>query len=258
MSLIFLQNFLGSKNIFSKCQNHPTLKIYECDDSIIEKIKSNYESIEKIIDIEGYTVCFGQKIERGRTEERCIFVNESRTHTISFLIDDNFIDYLYGYTTTENYTNGVLVEKIPQETDVTESVFSMNEEGDITLMITPKKSFMDKYDENHKILIEDFKNENYEGVKHHLAVAFVLINQIERNKKYRMSTPEKRDPELVKARAFLINDFKTYLKKLQSIQPEFDFASFYINNNYDKYIINIPIRTIQGIKSFIRKILLNF
>jgi len=88
-------------------------------------------------------------------------------------------------------------------------------------------------------------------MKHSLGLMFSLITMIERNKKYK-----NRDKEAVKARAFAINDFKSYLKIIQKEDKNFDFMRFYEENHYGKTIINIDIETIKGIKQIFKSILL--
>ena len=129
---------------------------------------------------------------------------------------------------------------------------SIDGDGNIKFIISHKKSYMDTYMENHKLLVENWKNKNYKGVKENLAYVFALIHVIERDKKYK-----KKDSELLKARAFAINDFKTYLKQLQKEEPNFDFATYYKESDYDKIIVDVPIETISGIKKLVKGLLLS-
>ena len=129
---------------------------------------------------------------------------------------------------------------------------SIDKSGNIKLSISSKKTLMDLYMENHRLIAESDKNKNYEGVKQALANAFALISIIERKEGYRN---KKKDSELVKARAFLINDFKTYMKKLQDAEPDFDFVKYYKESDYDKTIVDVPIGTISGIKQIVKSIL---
>lgn len=133
---------------------------------------------------------------------------------------------------------------------VTEA-FSINSDGDIRIAISPKQSYMDSYAQNHKLLVENWRNNNYDAMKKNLAFAFAAISIIERSEEYKS-----RDPEVVKARAFYINDFKTYLKRIQSVEPEFDFVEYYRASDYDKLIINVPKTTIIGAKKLLKAIML--
>lgn len=143
-----------------------------------------------------------------------------------------------------------LVENHNTVNKVVNEGFVIDSDGNVTISINPKKSYMDQYSEAHRILVESHKNKNYETVKHGVSFMFTLISIIERDKKYK-----KRNPEAVKARAFAINDFKTYLKHINSVESDFDFFEFYRANNYDKLIIDIPFTTIVGLKKILKSIL---
>ena len=129
---------------------------------------------------------------------------------------------------------------------------TIDKHGNIKVSLGVKKSYMDLYSENHMLLAESWKNKNYEGVKQNLASAFALINAIERNDKFK-----KGDRKLIKARAFLINDFKTYMKLLQEEFPDFDFVQYYTSrkNKYESLIIDIPKETIIGVRNLVNTLL---
>lgn len=93
---------------------------------------------------------------------------------------------------------------------------------------------MDEYSENHKILIQNFKSKNYLGMKTNLAFLFELINTTERllYSKKGINPDVKRDAE--KARMFAINDFKTYLKEVQKVEPDFNFTEYYEKATMEK------------------------
>ena len=110
---------------------------------------------------------------------------------------------------------------------------------------------MDEYAENHKLLVENWKNKNYEAVKQNLCFVFALISIMERSKEFK-----NKDKEVMKARAFALNDFKSYLTKLQKMEPEFNFVEYYNNTNYDKHIIDIPKTSIVGLKKLFKTIMM--
>ena len=140
--------------------------------------------------------------------------------------------------------------KMPVSCEIVEEGLSIDSDGNVKVTIGKKKSYMDLYAENHRILMHNVETDNKEGIKTNLASAFALISMIEQEKKY-----IERDENLVKARAFLINDFKTYLKKLQKEEPDFDFAEYYASKDYDKIVINVPAESISGIKKLVRSLL---
>ena len=128
--------------------------------------------------------------------------------------------------------------------------FTIDEHGTIRISLRPRESYMDQYDNCHKILHENYKNKNYEGMKTNLAFMFYLISKIEKDKKYKS-----RDPQLVKARAFAMNDFKTYLAHLQKHEPSFNFVEYYKSSEMGNYIITISKETIIGIKTLFKAII---
>ena len=171
---------------------------------------------------------------------------------IGVAVTDELLDYIISKRTapvTDVFIFDIIIEGDKPTVDVTEAV-SINANGDVKLTIGKNKSYMDEYMEAHRILVENDKNGNVEAMKRNLAFMFSLISIIERDPKY-----IKRDPEVVKARAFATNDFKTYLKHVQKADPKFDFVKYYNESEYDKTIINIPRNTIIGIKKLVKTIL---
>lgn len=172
------------------------------------------------------------------------------------LIDDMCVDYLK-YSDTSKPKIKIITITFPTVGNnidynleqVTEGLY-INKNGDIKITINPKKSYMDEYAEAHRILVENHKNKNYEAMKQNVAFMFLLISVIERDKKYK-----DRDKDIVKARAFAINDFKTYLSYIQKEEPSFNFEKYYKDSEFDKYVINIPVETISGIKVLLKTIL---
>ena len=172
---------------------------------------------------------------------------------IGVVLTDELLDYVTRIVTERPVTLDIVtiedVRGLNKTTPTTEGV-TVNAKGDVKITIGAKKSYMDEYMEAHRILVENNKNKNYDAMKTNIAFLFSLISIIERDKKYK-----DREPEVVKARAFAINDFKTYLKIIQDNDPKFDFVEYYKKSDFDKTIINIPKHTIQGIISLFKLIL---
>ena len=141
-------------------------------------------------------------------------------------------------------------------TNILTEGLSIDKDGNIKYELKPKKSYMDDYADNHRLLLSNLKVNNYEGAKKNLAFLFALISSIERDviySKKQVGDDIRKDAE--KARTFAINDFKTYLKEVQKADPKFDFTKFYEAGGYDSLIINIPHDSVLGIKKLFRTIM---
>lgn len=196
-----------------------------------------------------------------KDDEVYLITKDKNSNCISLVLImcDNDMRNMLTNGTKEPTCNAKLI-KIKQNASITNQMipnnlvseaFAINEDGDIKITISPKNSYMDSYSSNHKMLVSNWENKNYEAMKKNLAYVFALIMTIERSEEFK-----NKDPKVIKARAFAINDFKTYLKLLQSVEPDFDFVEYYDASDYDKKIINIPKATIIGIKKLMRTILI--
>lgn len=138
--------------------------------------------------------------------------------------------------------------------------FYIDADGNMKFKFNPKKSYMDEYAENHKILIENSKAKNYEGMKGNLAFIFAMINQIERDVIH-SDKPSKHTREFIdtatKARMFLINDFKTYMKELMEHEQNFDFTKYYESSDYGKLVVSVTTEEIAGFKKLFRVLMLS-
>lgn len=155
----------------------------------------------------------------------------------------------------------IKINIIPSSDNSLESLtegIAIDKDGGIKFTFKPRKSYMDEYAENHKLLVENFKAKNYEAMKTNLAFLFALINDIERNVIYSkkpVSVEKKRDAE--KARMFAINDFKTYLKEIQKVEPNFDFTKYYEESDYGKLTIRFGRDELIGLKRLFQTIILS-
>jgi len=136
---------------------------------------------------------------------------------------------------------------------------TIDKDGNMKFEFKPRKTYMDEYSENHKLLLANSKAKNYEGMKKNLAFLFAMITTIERDVIYKKDAkikPEKKK-DAEKARTFAINDFKTYLKEVQKAEPGFDFAKYYDESGYGKLTINVTRDSIEGIKKILRTIMIS-
>ena len=147
----------------------------------------------------------------------------------------------------------------PNTTPMLEGIH-ISKDGDISLSLDISKSNMDRYAACHKVVVTDAKSGNTEALKHDLAYMFALVCTIEdkyygdHRKKVEPSNEEGYD-DAIKARAFAINDIKTYMKVIHAKEPRFNFYKFYTDNKYDKKIYTLRHTTITGLKNLLRVIL---
>lgn len=253
-----IDRIMRAINISNRLFNivHDSVFILSQDD-IVRLTHTKY--IERIITsraVDGVIYYFG--IKGSVVYIICKQLSNHRLVYKLILANDDCCDYLYsGMSDTKpkiTIVNIVFPEGCATTGCVCDNLtegFYINENGDIKITINPKKSYMDEYAEAHRILIENYKNKNYDAMKQNVAFMFLLISIIERDNRYK-----KREPEIVKARAFAINDFKTYLSHIQKADPSFNFEQYYRNSEFDKYILNIPKETIIGIKNLLKTILM--
>lgn len=130
--------------------------------------------------------------------------------------------------------------------------------GNIKFSFKPKRSLMDEYAENHKLLMENFRSNNIEGMKTNLAFHFALINYVERNIIHsKKKIKEEKKAIALKARMFAMNDFKTYMRHVMKLEPAFDFARYYESGNYGNVNFHISNDDIKGVKSLLRTIMMS-
>lgn len=138
--------------------------------------------------------------------------------------------------------------------------FHFDGEGNLKFTFKPRRSLMDEYAENHKLLVANFKSGNFDGMKTNLAYHFTLINYIEREfmfgKKGKKVSEEKKN-EAMKARMFAMNDFKTYMSEVLKSDPSFDFAVYYEKGDFGKKIVSVSEDDIKGIKRLFHLIMIS-
>lgn len=155
----------------------------------------------------------------------------------------------------------IKVNPIPSGMDMTKVLtegITIDKDGNMKFEFKPKRSYMDEYATTHRMLVQNSKTKNYEGMKQNLAFLFAMISSIERNIMYNkdsnVSADQKNDA--LKARTFAINDFKTYIRELQKSDPSFDFTKYYEQSGYDKITVNVTRDAIQGVKRIFQTIML--
>ena len=102
------------------------------------------------------------------------------------------------------------------------------------------KSYQSIYMESHRLLIEYDRAKNIEGMKYELAKMYYLNLKISEDLIKQDRT--KKDKELVKIRARVLNDFHKYLKVVLKNDKQFNFSNYYQRSEFcdDSFVITAP------------------
>lgn len=102
------------------------------------------------------------------------------------------------------------------------------------------KSYQSVYMESHRLLMEYDKAKNIEGMKYELAKMYYLNLKISEDLIKQDRT--KKDKELVKIRARVLNDFHKYLKVVLKNDKQFNFSNYYQRSEFcdDSFVITAP------------------
>lgn len=102
------------------------------------------------------------------------------------------------------------------------------------------KSYQSVYMDSHRLLMEYDRAKNIEGMKYELAKMYYLNLKISEDLIKQDRT--KKDKELVKIRARVLNDFHKYLKVVLKNDKQFNFSNYYQRSEFcdDSFIITAP------------------
>lgn len=102
------------------------------------------------------------------------------------------------------------------------------------------KSYQSVYMESHRLLMEYDRAKNIEGMKYELAKMYYLNLKISEDLIKQDRT--KKDKELVKIRARVLNDFHKYLKIVLKNDKQFNFSNYYQRSEFcdDSFVITAP------------------
>ena len=102
------------------------------------------------------------------------------------------------------------------------------------------KSYQSIYMESHRLLMEYDRVKNIEGMKYELAKMYYLNLKISEDLIKQDRT--KKDKELVKIRARVLNDFHKYLKVVLKNDKQFNFSNYYQRSEFcdDSFVITAP------------------
>lgn len=135
---------------------------------------------------------------------------------------------------------------------------SVDEEGAIIIKKRSKADFMSHYAQAHKLLVEYEKVDNIKSIKYELAKLWfmntIIEGRIMHNKSILISKSKK--DSAMKARAFILNDFKKYMKFILDREPEFNFQVYYNDTQFAYEEIEINKKTIDVAKTLLKLLVL--
>ena len=102
------------------------------------------------------------------------------------------------------------------------------------------KNYQATYMESHRLLMEYDRAKNIEAMKYELAKMYYLNLKITEDLTKQDRT--KKDKELVKIRARVLNDFHKYLKVVLKSDRQFNFSNYYQRSEFcdDSFVITAP------------------
>lgn len=115
-------------------------------------------------------------------------------------------------------------------------------DGNLILKNIRKIDFEQEYADSHRLLKEYEKTESYEPMKFELAKMQFFITLLE--KKIYKQGKDKSVAE-IKVRARFLNDFKKYLKIVNTNDPDFNFAEYYQKSPFNDALIQIDKDTLK-------------
>lgn len=118
----------------------------------------------------------------------------------------------------------------------------IDDDGNLIIKNIRKINFEQEYADSHRLLKEYEKTESYEPMKFELAKMQFFITLLE---KRIYKNGKKESPEELKVRARFLNDFKKYLKILNTEDPDFNFREYYEQSQFNDALIKIDKSTLK-------------
>ena len=161
------------------------------------------------------------------------------------------------YHNTENEKANIILKEIrelltPQAAIYERKLpFKITDKGDLSINLS--KTLEDQYQEAHKLLT-GYTKDNLDGMKHELARLFLVNSMIEKKIK-KMKKDDDSYKVLIDLRARVLNDFKKYFKIVTNEEPNFNFAKYYEDSEYNNGNIVIDNSTLKFSGNLIKKFL---
>lgn len=131
---------------------------------------------------------------------------------------------------------------------------SIDDEGTILIKKRKDVDFMDAYAATHKLLKEYHRAGNTEAMKYELAKLWYMLIIIESEILYvkgmkKIMVSEEKQREAGKARSFIINDFKMYLRYVLQQEKNFNFQEYFNTTPFGEDVVKLDKKTMDVLKS---------
>lgn len=223
-------------------------------EEILAEVKTNFP-------IKGYNFLVNTKEEyldlRKRFEE----------NKIPQCFRESVYNYIYGdneynkqeevYSVIQEHTN--LDNKEENLSEVSNKLtaniqLSLDKDGNLLLKKHENADFMSIYSNSHILLKQYSKSGNINGMKYELCKLWMmklLTDKIIYGKDKLLPTSKSKIEDAKKARAFILNDFKTYLDIVLKSEPDFNFTEYFDNTQFGIEVYKIDNRLVKAIRKII-------
>ena len=150
----------------------------------------------------------------------------------------NSVNIIKAYNRANTIYHKSMTSKLLQEKSIG---FEFDARGNLFVKnFLKNKSYQSIYMESHRLLMEYDRAKNIEGMKYELAKMYYLNLKISEDLIKQDRT--KKDKELVKIRARVLNDFHKYLKVVLKNDKQFNFSNYYQRSEFcdDSFVITAP------------------
>jgi hypothetical protein len=150
----------------------------------------------------------------------------------------NSANIIKAYNRANTIYHRIMTSKLLQEKSIG---FEFDARGNLFVKnFLKNKSYQSVYMESHRLLMEYDRAKNIEGMKYELAKMYYLNLKISEDLIKQDRT--KKDKELVKIRARVLNDFHKYLKVVLKNDKQFNFSNYYQRSEFcdDSFVITAP------------------
>lgn len=241
---------LVSPNDYNKIDNPKVYKIYEgfMKDYNVKKQKALIKTLQK---------------KAKYIKESLEILNESQyIQAICENISDlNTLLYLDEKSDILNESNKIIYEKYLKPCinlvpiyETKEFPVQFDDNGNLLIKSMKKLDFESEYYQSHKLLVEYSKTSNLEGMKYELSKLW-FMNVLLEKKLYKEKHEQEEIDEYNKIRAKILNDFKTYLKEVNTKEKDFNFAEYYNNSPFSDATTKINKSTLKYTAKYVKDLL---